>query len=182
MHFSSLLSTGLGAGVTNTTFLVAIAVLACILGAEIAGICILISKMLRARKQKAERELEENQSSYGNYAGLLLLFGAIPQSTYIALSVLAALAALFAVVFVVLLAIFRACGYDFASLGWYREEQARQRAAEDAAALPAESEEDGNDYTQVLDAEEAQQQEALVALTNAEQAEPAEIHIPLHER
>ena len=104
---------------TTAGILAAIVVLACVLGAEIAGICILISKMLRARRARLEHSHEEedrdNQSSYHyhNAAGALLLLGAIPQTSYTVLTVLAVLSALAAVVFVVLLIVFRACGYDF---------------------------------------------------------------------
>ena len=111
---------GLGAGMTTAGILAAIVVLACVLGAEIAGICILISKMLRASKARREYSREEenrdNQASYHyhNAAGAFLLLGAIPQTSYTVLTVLAVLSALAAVVFVVLLIVFRACGYDFA--------------------------------------------------------------------
>ena len=135
---------GLSAGMTTAGFFVAIAVLACVLGAEIAGICILISKMLRARKARREysrvEEDRENQSSYHyhNAAGALLLLGAIPQTSYTVLTVLAVLSALAAVVFVVLLIVFRACGYDFAVTE--KPERASAGSLEDTSpkALPEE--------------------------------------------
>ena len=161
MHFSLLSSIALGAGMTNVGFLAAVAVLACILGAEIAGICILISKMVRARRARRQQEEEDaamdRSASYHHHAlGFLLAFGAIPQTTYLALTVLAALTALTAVVFVVLLIVFRACGYDFAAMGAGREERKPEPVSDEPseeltyAALPE----------QMPDESEEQRQEA----------------------
>ena len=130
MQFSLLTALMFGAGLTNTGFLAAIAILACILGAEIAGIGILISKMLRAKRGRFERRDDNDDTTYRNYAaGAFVLLGAIPQASYLALTVLAVLAAVAAVVFVVLLVIFRLRGYDFAASDWYREAEARKRDA-----------------------------------------------------
>ena len=184
MYFSPLFSTVWGIGLTNTGFLVAIVALACILGAEIAGISILISKLLRARRARYERNREETEeaSSYRNYAvASLILFGAVPQASYIALTVLAVLTAVAAVLFLVLLIVFRACSYDFASLDRYREEQARKkRAAEDArqaAELPTE-EEPVEEETLIAaedsfaDAGEEQRQEAYTPFEESVEEEP----------
>ncbi|MBQ2734941.1 MAG: hypothetical protein IJF33_03835, partial [Clostridia bacterium] len=136
MHFSLLFSTGWGAGSSGTGFLVAIAVMACVLGAEIAGICILISKMLRARRAKLEQERieedEERNASYRNYSvlGLPLLMGAILPTVYITLNILTVLTVAAAVVFLFLLILCRACGYDFASAKRRSEETVAERTAE----------------------------------------------------
>lgn len=161
MHFSLLSSIVFGAGMTNVGFLVAVAALACILGAEIAGICILISKMVRARRARRQQEEEDaamdRSASYHHHAlGFLLAFGAIPQTTYLALTVLAALTALAAVVFVVLLIVFRACGYDFAAMGGGREE----RKPEPAPEIPPEEPVYADLPEQMPDESEEQRQEA----------------------
>lgn len=137
MHFSLLSMLTVGTGITNTSFLIAIAVLACVLGAEIAGICILIAKMSRARRERYRQEeaehVEKHNSTYHYSIAVMALFGAIPQSTYTALTVLSALTALAAVVFVVLLIVFRVKGYDFASSAWYAMSQNRSETSEDAS-------------------------------------------------
>ncbi len=187
LQFSPLFSITFGLGLSGTGFLIAIAALACILGAEVAGICILISKMLRARKMKYDRDFEESErdrnSNYRNYAAVLL-FGAVPQSTYITLTILAVLTAAAAVVFLALLIIFRARGYDFASSAWYREEQARRKrsaVAESAQApeLPSENsstEYEAPVYADLTPAEDEEQRQD--AYTDAEE-QAAEDEEPL---
>lgn len=177
MHFSLLFSTGLGASFSNTGFMIAIAVLALILGAEIAGIGVLVSKLVRARNRRFSRTEEdaESRSNHADYAALLL-FGAVPQSTYLTLTVLAGLTALFAVVFLVLLIIFRVRGYDFASSGWYQEETARRARPtqpEPAETLP---EEDAPVAASVADTvfDEEQRQEAYTEAAE-ESAEPLDV-------
>lgn len=126
MHFSLLSMLAVGTGSTNTSFLVAIALLACLLGAEIAGICILIAKMLRARRERYRREeldVDGQNSNYHYSMAPVALFAAIPQSTYTALTLLSALTVLGAIVFVVLLIVCRAKGYDFASSASYHAAQ-----------------------------------------------------------
>lgn len=196
MHFSLLSSIALGAGMTNVGFLAAVAVLACILGAEIAGICILISKMVRARRARRQQEEEDaamdRSASYHHHAlGFLLAFGAIPQTTYLALTVLAALTALAAVVFVVLLIVFRACGYDFAAMGAGREERKPEPVSDEPseeltyAALPEqmpdESEEQRQEAYTEADEQYVAQEEPFAAfdeeptVIEGEQEEPAVI-------
>lgn len=136
LPFSLLFSTGLEAGMTSTGFLIAIGLLACILGAEIAGICILIGKMLRAREKKYGRtegdddriaEETSEESNHRQYAiGSVVLLGAVSQGNYVTLAAIAIATAVAAVVFVALLAIFRLCGYDFVSGAQYREARARR--------------------------------------------------------
>lgn len=165
MQFSLFISSVWNAGFTNTGFLAAIAVLACVLGAEIAGICILISKMMRARAAKNRLqfvEKEEEQSSiYRDYAvSAVLLFGAIPKASYLVLTVLSVLAVLAAILFVVLLVVFRSCGYDFAS-------SSRIHEAASTETAPAEPNPEGETATVVAeeylpDDSEEQQQEAYV--------------------
>lgn len=196
MHFSLLSSIALGAGMTNVGFLAAVAVLACILGAEIAGICILISKMVRARRARRQQEEEDaamdRSASYHHHAlGFLLAFGAIPQTTYLALTVLAALTALAAVVFVVLLIVFRACGYDFAAMGAGREERKSEPVSDEPSEeltyaalleqMPDESEEQRQEAYTEADEQYVAQEEPFAAfdeeptVIEGEQEEPAVI-------
>ncbi len=144
MHFSLFISSVSSAGLTGAGFLIAIAVLACVLGAEVAGICILVSKMLRARAAKLKddqiRETGDHSSIYRDYAvTAVLLFGALPQASYIALTVLAVLTMLAAVVFVVLLVAFRACGYDFVSAAHLRQGMTQDEAQVEAQELDADA-------------------------------------------
>ncbi len=104
----------------ETTFLAAIVVLACLLGAELAAICILISKAMQARREKQQREFaEEYNEKYHHgdhsdqFAVVALMVSAVPATTQIALLVLAVCTAVAAGVFVVLLMVFRAKGYIF---------------------------------------------------------------------
>jgi len=178
LQFSLFISSGLSAAFTGNGFLVAIAVLACVLGAEIAGICILVSKMLRARSQKLKQRQEEegeNMSSiYRDYGiSVVLLLGAIPQASYIALTVLAVLAALAAVVFVVLLLIFRSYGYDFASSATLRAQMTRESTAEEVKA--SDEEETVTDEENAWsDESEEQRQDAYTAEETFEQEEEEE--------
>ncbi|MBR3894398.1 MAG: uL15 family ribosomal protein [Clostridia bacterium] len=174
MHFSLFISSNLSAAFTGNGFLVAIAVLACVLGAEIAGICILVSKMLRARSQKMKQhkkdEGEDISSIYRDYGiSAVLLLGAIPQASYIALTVLAALAALAAVVFVVLLLIFRSNGYDFASSATLRD-QMSESAPEEVKTPEEETVEVSEEDYWNGDGEE-QRQEAYAEETDSAQEE-----------
>ena len=142
MHFQLLFS-GLGNGLSSTGFLLVVAALACVLGAEIACICVLISKLARARKQKRMRDEEE--SGYRHYGAAVLMLAAIPQSMYITLSVLAGLTALFAVALLLMIVICRALGYDFMASG--REEPVRRveekkPVAEPVYAMPQENAEE----------------------------------------
>jgi hypothetical protein len=67
----------------ESSFLIAIAALACVFGAEIAGICILISKISHARRERLRIEEEADGEGYveeadkHNFAAALL-FGAVP--------------------------------------------------------------------------------------------------------
>ena len=63
LHLLSMTQTALNAGFTQVGIWTAVVVLACIFGAEIACISILISKMLRAKKQRREEEYEDSYSS-----------------------------------------------------------------------------------------------------------------------
>ena len=170
VHFSMFLSMSMGTGSSRTAFIVAIAVLACLLGAEIAGICVLISKIVRARRarQSYERRLEEEDqdSSYLRGIGAAAILTAIPQSLQLTFLVLLGLTALLAILFVVLLLIFRACGYDYRAPG-------RHSVADKIPEEPAEEE--------TLPTEETAEEEAFSALwqeTDEEQSQEAYVEIP----
>ena len=177
MHFS-LFSNLLEISATPTTFTVMIAVLACILGAEIAGIGILISKMVQARESRTESSLEDGDHSSRNYAiGMLLFLGTVPQSTYVALSVLVTATATLAVLFVVLLVIFRACGYETVSSAGYRDEPAEvteEKPLDVAEPAAQTNEEDAESVMQedsyVVD--EEQHQDAYTAVSDAAYEDP----------
>ncbi len=153
LHFSTLLSaTVFGGG--NTGFLIVIAALACILGAEIAGICVLAGKMIRARRARFEEREEDPSSQYQNLsAGVFVMLGAIPQATYAILTALAILTAAAAVVFLVMLIVFCAKGYSFVSADLYRARQERKRA--EALAKEASVSHDEEDPFAVLDEQNA---------------------------
>ena len=128
-----LLFTGLGNGLSGTGFLLVITALACVLGAEIACICVLIGKLHRARKNQKRRDREDR---YGNYAVGVLMMSAMPQSMYLTLSVLAGLTALFAVVLLFLVILCRILGYDFIPGSKNREESAYRPAQEREPVQP----------------------------------------------
>lgn len=155
LHF--LLNAGLGGiELSGTGVLIAVAIFACLLGVEVAGISILISKMSRAHREKQEIEAQERSSSRHYYYGCaVFMLGVIPQTTYVALSVLAGLVAVAAVVFVVALIVFHKKGYAFISSKdaavLVEAENTPVSPAEESApaALPDESEEQRQDaYTE----------------------------------
>lgn len=141
LHFTTVLSATAFGG--NAGFLIVIAALACILGAEIAGICILVNKMIRARRARFEEKEEDPSSQYRNFSAIpFVTLGAIPAATYTTLTVLAVLTAVAAVVFLVMLIVFSAKGYSFVSADLYRARQERKRAEEIAKESPASTDEE----------------------------------------
>ena len=116
----------------ESSFLIAIATLACVFGAEIAGICILISKISHARRERlrmeeADGEAYTEESDKHNFAAALL-FGAVPMSAQLALLILAIGTAVGALVFVVLLIVFRVQGYALISARALRREDSEEEA------------------------------------------------------
>ena len=163
LHFTTVLSATAFGG--NAGFLIVIAALACILGAEIAGICILINKMIRARRARFEEKEEDPSSQYRNFSAIpFVTLGAIPAATYTTLTVLAVLTAVAAVVFLVMLIVFSAKGYSFVSADLYRARQERKRAEEIAKESPASTDEEDPfavlDEQPLYDAGEEQRQYA----------------------
>ena len=150
MYLQFLLNAGAAIELSGAGFLIAVAVFACLLGVEIAGILILSGKLSRARREKQEIERQNRDySERYHYAIPVLALGAIPQATYLALSILAGLVAIGAVVFAILLVVARKKGYLFIS-------------AKDAAAL-AEAEKNPRTLSnepEILPDEEEQRQEA----------------------
>ena len=107
-HFFAM---SFGLSVENIYY-IAIAVLACILGAEITGICMLIGKMRRARNGEADAPNDEYDNNTGaNYALAALSFGAVSATAELVLLVLAIAALVGAFVLCVLLVAFYAKGY-----------------------------------------------------------------------
>ena len=117
MQLQSLFYASLSAfELSGVGFFVTIAILACLLGVELACTFILINKMLHARQQKQEREQREKSfTEYHNYGVAFFALGAIPQITYLSLSILAGFAAVVTIVFAVVLIVFRVKGYTFIS-------------------------------------------------------------------
>ncbi len=108
-HLFAMSAMGLGA---ESMYYIAIGVLACVLGAEIAGICILIRKMSTARREADLHENEENAERYHSGNAAFFLLGAVPIAAQISLLILSIAAAVTALVFVILLIVFRAKGYS----------------------------------------------------------------------
>ena len=89
MNLQHFFAMSFGLSVENIYY-IAIAVLACILGAEIAGICMLIGKMRRARNGEADAPNDEYDNNTGaNYALAALSFGAVSATAELVLLVLA---------------------------------------------------------------------------------------------
>ena len=111
MIFQQFFAVSFGLSVENVYY-IAIAVLACILGAEIAGIYILINKLRQARN--VEKDAQNDEYSSGNGANLALAalsFGAVSATVELALLVLAIAAAVGAFVLCALLAVLYVKGY-----------------------------------------------------------------------
>ena len=138
-HFFAMTS-GIASGIgVETSYLIAIAVLACIFGAEVAGICVLIGKLLQARRARIREELEEErrndpygqETQTGSFAVALLAVGAVPMASQVALWVLSACALAGALVFLVLLIVFYVRGYALVTTPKKKESAAQ--AHEDAS-------------------------------------------------
>ena len=131
LNLQQFFAMSFGLSVENLYY-IAIAVLACVLGAEIAGICVLVGKMRRAKSEKADASNDEyNRGGGANYALAALSFGAVSATAELALLVLAIAAAVGAFVLCVLLIVLRAKGYLLISA---KDERA---AEEQKAATPA---------------------------------------------
>ena len=131
LNLQQFFAMSFGLSVENLYY-IAIAVLACVLGAEIAGICMLVGKMRRAKSEKADATNDEyNRGGGANYALAALSFGAVSATAELALLVLAIAAAAGAFVLCILLIALRAKGYLLISA---KDEKA---AEEQKAATPA---------------------------------------------
>lgn len=109
---------------------IGIAVAACVLGVEVACIGILIRKLLHARKLRQMEDEQEAEHRYTDYAAVLLGAATVSVSAESVLSVLVILAAVAAAVFLILLAVFRARGYDYVSSELLRNLQAEHGDAQ----------------------------------------------------
>ena len=142
LNLQHFLTMSIGLSVEHIYY-IAIAALACILGAEIAGICMLIGKLRRARSGELDLpENEYNNNGRANYAVAALSFGAVSATAELALLVLAIAAAVGAFILCLLLVVLYAKGYLLISAKTAKEaekrEQAAQKAAQEAAARAAE--------------------------------------------
>lgn len=161
--------------ITANHLWIAVAALACLLGAEIACIWILCSKVKKARADKSRRE--DGTSSDGNFHSYALtgfmLLGAVSRASYIALAVLSALCALAALVFAVLVIVFRAKGYDYVALRRLDEkaEENKQSETSEAPAVAEELPTEEQEPLRAFDDSEEQRQEAY---TDIEEEEPAQ--------
>ena len=130
MIFQQFFAASFGLSVENVYY-IAIAVLACILGAEIAGIYILINKLRQARKGDGDVQNDEYSSgNSANFALAALSFGAVSATVELALLVLAIAAAVGAFVLCALLAVLYVKGYLLIS-------PKAERAAKEQPAVPA---------------------------------------------
>ncbi len=136
MNLQHFFAMSFGLSVENIYY-IAIAVLACILGAEIAGICMLIGKMRRARNGEADAPNDEYDNNTGaNYALAALSFGAVSATAELVLLVLAIAALVGAFVLCTLLVAFYAKGYLLISAKAAKsakEAEAKARAEREAA-------------------------------------------------
>ena len=135
LNLQQFFAMSLGLNVENLYY-VAIAVLACVLGAEIAGICMLIGKLRRARSGEVDATHDEyNNNGGANYAIAALSFGAVSATAELALFVLAIATLVGAFVLAVLLIVLYAKGYLLISAKAQKEAaeaEARARAAKQA--------------------------------------------------
>ena len=121
-------------------YYIAIAVLACILGAEIAGICMLIGKLRRARSGEIDLPEDEYDNHRGaNYAIAALPFGAVSATAELALLVLAIAAAVGAFLLCLLLVVCYAKGYLLISANAAKEAELKEQAAKKAAQEAAQA-------------------------------------------
>ena len=143
MNLQQFFAMSIGLSVEHVYY-IAIAVLACVLGAEIAGICMLIGKLRRARSGEIDLPDDDYDNNTGaNYAIAALSFGAVSATAELALWVLAIAAAVGAFVLCLLLVVCYAKGYLLISARTEKQaaimerERAAQRAAQEAAAQAA---------------------------------------------
>ncbi len=130
MIFQQFFAASFGLSV-ESMYYIAIAVLACILGAEIAGIYILINKLRQARKGDGDVQNDEYSSGNGaNFALAALSFGAVSATVELALLVLAIAVAVGAFVLCALLAVLYVKGYLLIS-------PKAEKAAKEQPAAPA---------------------------------------------
>ena len=130
MIFQQFFAASFGLSVENVYY-IAIAVLACILGAEIAGIYILINKLRQARNVEKDAQNDEYSSgNSANFALAALSFGAVSATVELALLVLAIAAAVGAFVLCALLAVLYVKGYLLIS-------PKAEKAAKEQPAAPA---------------------------------------------
>ena len=188
LNFQQFFAMSLGLSVENIYY-IAIVVLACILGAEIAGICMLIGKLRRARRDETDGS-EDEYSGGASYGIAALSFGALSATAELILFVLAAAAAVGALVLCVLLAVCYAKGYLLISAK--EEKRARERAAAPVYA-PVEYPEPTYDEPEVVDEPVREtpeidydrsyegDEEALRALSNLTNTEGAEVSEEVNE-
>ena len=137
MNLQQFFAMSIGLSVEHVYY-IAIAILACVLGAEIAGICMLIGKLRRARGGEIDLPNDEyDDNGEVNYAVAALSFGAVSATAELALFVLAIAAAVGALVLCLLLVVCYAKGYLLisakAAKAAVEAEQAAKQAAKEAA-------------------------------------------------
>ena len=157
MNLQHFFAMSIGLSVEHIYY-IAIAVLACVLGAEIAGICMLIGKLRRARGGEIDMPNDEYDDNGGaNYAVAALSFGAVSATAELALLVLAIAAAVGALILCLLLVFCYAKGYLLISAKAAKEaaaaELAAKQAAQEAAELAAAEEESAYSEDEQLEEE-----------------------------
>ena len=192
LNLQQFFAMSLGLSVENICY-IAIALLACVLGAEIAGICMLVGKLRRARSGEEDVIHDEYNSNGGaNYAIAALSFGAVSAAAELVLLILAIAALVGAFIICVLLVVLYAKGYLLISAKTARaaaeaeaaaiaakkaEQEAAERAAQEAAAREAalayEAQEEALEEEDDYEGDEAAQ-EAISNLIATEEAVMAE--------
>ena len=167
--------------ITGLGYTLALILLACLLGALVAGILILLSKVRHANTD-AEADRSGDSSNQYHHGAAFVLLGAVPAGAFTALSILAWVVALVAVFFLILLIVIRVKGYAFLSprdVAALSQEKDEPSHKEEPAQTYSSSEEEQRQeaYTSVWAeetfVEEAPEEEAPLDVFDAEQS-PAE--------
>ncbi len=183
MELQYVLSAGLGGfPLTGPWLLISIGVLALLLGAMIAGICVLISKVVRAEKEKKEvdaAQARHDRSSYHWSFAPFVLLGAVPVGAYTAFSVLAWCIAVSGLVLAALVIIYRIKGYMFLShkdaSAMNQAEESREKTEEAYRPVYTETEEDRQDaYTPVHEEPAVEDEEAPLSVFAEEESKEEE--------
>lgn len=111
----------------NFLILLGITLAACVLGIQVACIVTLIKKLSQAGKERERLEGQESHESYSEFGFAAIGASVLPMSAEGILTIAIGLNVLTAIVFVILVAVVRGKGYDFAAFGRDSEENAEKQ-------------------------------------------------------